>query len=438
MNRKSLVLRLSAGFAATTLVLVGLGSGYLYFSLKRILLREAEDELRRSAGMVIRRLEEPGGGFQDLGQGCQLRILGRHGQLLLQSQGMPGVAEPGAGEALTFVEAGGTRFMVLEQGVPAGRVQVARDLAPEARRLRRFARALWATLGLTSLVAAIVGLWLSRRGLGPLRELAEQAAGIHPESLSTRLHLAQSPAELWPLVEALNRSLSGLETAFGRLSALNADLAHELRTPVHSLRLDAERMLAQSNLPPDVDEGLSGMMETLDHMGAMIGQMLFLARIEDPGAVLTRAPLAAGPLLQGAVEPFELLAEEAGVHLHVEAPAGLVVTGDGTLLRRALHNLIDNAIRHAPAATTVSVQAREAPGATILWVEDAGTGFPEAQRSLIGQRFLRSDPSRSQGTGGSGLGLAIVQSIMHLHGGRLDILSGAHGGTQAHLVLPRT
>jgi len=432
------MLRLAAGFAAATLVLVGLGSGYLYLSLKRILLKEAEDELRWTAQVVSRRLEEPGGALQDLAQGCQVRLFGRHGEVVLRTRGMPEALPSGALGVPAFVEEAGTRFMVLELEVPAGRVQLARDLVPEARRLRRFRRVLWGTLGLTSLVAAFVGLWLSRRGLAPLRDLAKQAEEIHPESLSTRLHLDRSPAELVPLVEALNRSLSGLEAAFGRLASLNADLAHELRTPVHSLQLDTERMLAQAHLPPELEDGLSGMMETLDHMGAMIGQMLFLARIEDPGAVLTRTPLAAGVLLRGAVEPFELLAEEAGVRLHVEAPAGLVVNGDGTLLRRALHNLIDNAIRHAPAATTVSVQAREAVDAIILWVEDAGEGFPEAQRVLIGQRFLRSDASRSQGTGGSGLGLAIVQSIMHLHGGRLDVLNGAHGGTQAHLVLPRT
>jgi two-component system heavy metal sensor histidine kinase CusS len=304
--------------------------------------------------------------------------------------------------------------------------------------LNRFLHVLWATLGLTSVAAAIVGLWISRRGLLPLRHLADQAQKIHPESLATRLHLAKTPEELSPLVEALNRSLSRLETAFSRLAALNADMAHELRTPVHSIRVEAERLLSLKDLAPEVEEGLSGMMETLEHMGAMIGQMLFLARIEDPGAVLVRARLSAGDLLQSALEPFELLSEEAGVHLAVKAPEDMVVLGDGILLRRAVHNLIDNAIRHAPAGTTVSVQAWEAPGASVLCVADEGEGIPEVHRQNLGQRFLRSDPSRSRDTGGTGLGLAIVQSIVNLHGGKLEIQSGSPKGTQANIVLPQT
>ena len=180
------------------------------------------------------------------------------------------------------------------------------------------------------------------------------------------------------------------------------------------------------------------MMETLDHMGAMIGQMLFLARIEDPAAVLQKTSLAVPELLQSAFAPFELLAEEAELQIQIEAAAGLRVVGDATLLRRALHNLIDNAIRHAPPGSLVTVRAWEAPHAVVLCVTDQGEGISLAQRQNLGQRFLRSDPSRSRGTGGTGLGLAIVQGIVQLHGGDLEIQGGAEAGTQVHLRLPRT
>lgn len=443
MTRNSIVFRLSASFALTTFVLVGAGSAYLYRSLERILMREGEDDLRRASADIIRRMEEPGGGAGGVVEGYEVRILDRSGQVVRQTQGMPGLVPagtaPGGGDGnFALVGEGPSRFMVLDSGFRSGRLQLARDLSPEARRLNRFRRALWATLGLTSVAAAVVGLWMSRRGLAPLRHLADQAQKIHPESLATRLHLEGTPEELGPLVEALNRSLSRLETAFSRLAALNADMAHELRTPVHSIQVEAERLLSLKDLAPEVEEGLSGMMETLDHMGAMIGQMLFLARIEDPGAVLVKAPLPAGALLEGALEPFELLGEESGVLLAVKAPGDMVVRGDGILLRRAVHNLIDNAIRHAPAGTTVTVQAWEAPDASVLCVEDEGEGIPEVHRQNLGQRFLRPDPSRSRDTGGTGLGLAIVQSIVHLHGGKLEIRSGGAGGTQAMIVLPQT
>jgi two-component system heavy metal sensor histidine kinase CusS len=424
-------------------LLVGAGSAYLYRSLERILMREGEEDLRRASADIIRRMEEPEGGSGNGLEGFEVRILDRSGQVVRQTPGMPvlvarSTVPGGANGQLILVGAGASRFMVLDAEFRSGRLQLARDLSPEARRLNRFQHALWATLGLTSVAAAIVGLWTSRRGLLPLRHLADQAQKIHPESLATRLHLDEAPEELSPLVEALNRSLSRLETAFSRLAALNADMAHELRTPVHSIQVEAERLLSLKNLAPEVEEGLSGMMETLEHMGAMIGQMLFLAKIEDPGAVLVKVRLSAGDLLKSALAPFELLSEEAGVQLTVKAPEDMVVLGDGTLLRRAVHNLIDNAIRHAPAGTMVLVQAWQAPDASVLCVQDEGEGIPEVHRQNLGQRFLRSDPSRSRDTGGTGLGLAIVQSIVNLHGGKLDIQSGSPKGTRATIVLGQT
>ena len=436
MTRNSLVLRLAAAFALTTFALVGLGSAYLYSSLNRILMREGEDDLGRATEAIIRQLEDPGGAALNPAGAFKVRVLAPSGRVVLETPGMPGQV-PGRGRAgAIVVEQGGSRYLLLDSAYAAGRVQVARELGPEERRLGRFRKVLWATLGLTSLVAAVVGLGIARRGLRPLRLLADQAREIHPESLATRLHLETTPAELGPLVEALNRSLSRLETAFARLTALNADMAHELRTPVHALKVETERLLARKGLPLEVEDGLSGMMETLDHLGTMLGQMLFLARIEDPAAVLTRTSLSAAALLRSAMEPFELLAEEAGVLLSLEAPPDLVIQGDGTLLRRALHNLLDNAIRHSPAGATVALQAWETPEAAVFCVSDQGPGIPEAQRQNVGQRFLRSDPSRSRGTGGTGLGLAIVQSILHLHGGVLDLQGRPGGGTRAHLILP--
>jgi two-component system heavy metal sensor histidine kinase CusS len=283
-----------------------------------------------------------------------------------------------------------------------------------------------------------VGLAIARNGLAPLRHLALQAQRIHPEALAARLQLEDTPVELAPLVEALNHSLSRLEAAFARLSALNADMAHELRTPVHSLRLETERILSQEDLPAATEDGLAGMMETLDHMAAMIGQMLFLARTEDPATVIQPVALEARELLLSAREPFESLAEEGDVRLEVSAPPALRVRGDATLLRRALHNLVDNAIRHAPPGSRVELRAEPSAAGATLVVRDQGEGIPAAFLTVLGQRFIRPDASRSRRTGGAGLGLAIVQSIVKLHGGQLEIRSDAERGTEVRMDFPRT
>jgi len=446
--RRSLVFRLAAGFACTNLLLVGLGSVYLTRSLERILVREGEDDLRQETAALVRRLDQgpglAGNLLVDAQDGIMVRILDGPGHVLSETAGMARLVPfrafraEDAGNLETARAASGSRIKILAAPYRQGWVQVARDFSPEDRRLRQFQEAAVMRLVITSLAAALVGLAIARNGLAPLRHLAAQAERIHPEALAARLQLEDPPAELAPLVGALNQSLARLETAFTRLSALNADMAHELRTPVHSLRLETERILSQPDLSPATEDSLDGMMETLDHMAAMIGQMLFLARTEDPSTVIERAELGVRELLLSVREPFESLAEEGGIQLAVAADGGLRLRGDAILLRRALHNLVDNAIRHAPAGSVVALEAQATPRALLLDVRDQGEGIPPAFLGTLGQRFIRPDASRSRKTGGAGLGLAIVQGIVKLHGGSLEIRSRAGEGTRVRLSFPRT
>ena len=139
-------------------------------------------------------LEERQEARSRLVDGLELRVLDGTGRLLQETPGMPRIP-PGQGGPRVIELANSGRFLVLESTWAFGRIQLARDLAPETRRLNRFRRALWATLGLTTLAAAFVGLWIARAGLRPLRHLADQARAIQPDALATRLHLAQ-PVEL--------------------------------------------------------------------------------------------------------------------------------------------------------------------------------------------------------------------------------------------------
>jgi two-component system heavy metal sensor histidine kinase CusS len=447
--RNSLVLRLAVGFALTNLLLVGLGSIYLTKALKNILVREAEDDLRQETAALVRRLDQPHAFERGLrleaGDDLLVRVLDPSGAVLGETPGMEALVparafrpQDGPAEAELPRAANGHRLKLLSAPFAGGWVQVARDFSREDRRLKQFRDAAAMRLVLTSLAAALVGLAIARNGLAPLRHLALQAQRIHPEALAARLKLEDTPVELVPLVEALNQSLSRLEAAFARLSALNADMAHELRTPIHSLRLETERILSQPGLPPATEDSLAGMMETLDHMAAMIGQMLFLARTEDPSTVIEHLELGVRDLLLSAREPFEWLAEEGGIRLEVAADEPLRLRGDATLLRRALHNLVDNAIRHAPSGSRIDLEAEPGAAGVTLVVRDQGEGIPAAFLTSLGQRFIRPDASRSRRTGGAGLGLAIVQSIVKLHGGQLEIRSQADRGTEVRMHFPLT
>jgi two-component system heavy metal sensor histidine kinase CusS len=319
-----------------------------------------------------------------------------------------------------------------------GRIQLARDVTDERWMLRRLRNAILLVFLLAPAAAALMGFWLVRLGLAPLGSLVHALDRLRPETLKTRVDPATVPSELVPLSDALNLALERLESAFGRLSELNGDLAHELRTPLHALRLEVEDLIGRPGFEAAVLDRLGGMMETLEHMGAVIEQMLTLARLEDPSRQLEKVLLEADGLLASSVAPFESLAEEAGVRVQVETEPGLAFPGNGLMLRRALHNLLANALRHSARDGAVHLRAREAGATVILEVEDQGEGMPETVQAQLGRRFLRPDASRSRSTGGTGLGLAIVQGIAHLHGGRLEVQSRKGLGTVIQIILPRT
>lgn len=324
----------------------------------------------------------------------------------------------------------GAHLMVFATPYPKGWVVAAWDLSPEYAVLRANRNLLLATWGVAGLLTAALVAWVTRRGMRPLARLAKHAAAIHPGTLGERLDDQAFPPELGRVVEALNGALARLETAFASHQALSADMAHELRTPLHGMRLQVEELLEA----PDPPEALHGLLGTLEHLSQILDQMLFLARAEDPALDLVRRPLVGVDLVEGAVRPFAALAENRGIRLQVEMPAELAIQGDETLLRRALHNLLANALRHAQGRVVVRGDLRN-EGA-VLEVEDDGEGFPESLIPRLGERFLRGDTSRTRTTGGSGLGLAIVHRILHLHGGRLEVAPSAPHGAILRMILP--
>lgn len=435
-------------FAMATFLLVGLGSIYLYLSLAQFIRKEGNDELRHAVSAVVQRLnsddELPDRELLDVEDRVLVRVTDASGHVLIETDGMSHIAPlqafPLPHASWLFMELQGptgAKVKTLAAQYRKGWVQVARDLGYEERLLAKFRKTLFTTLSLTSLFAALTGYWMAKRGLSSLSDLALQADSIHPETLGTRLSPTGFPVELEPLTHALNRTLSRLETAFAGLSTLNADMAHELRTPLHALRLETEILLSLENLPESMEERLAGMIETLDHMGAMIEQMLFLARSEDPATIIERNPLNVKTLLDSGKAPFESLAEERDISLEVTAPADLRVFADATLLRRALHNLLANALRHAPPRTVVRLNGRAEDDKVVLRISDEGTGIPAAFLAQLGQRFIRPDASRSRETGGAGLGLAIVQSILRLHGGTMIVRSEQGQGTSVDLIFPQ-
>jgi two-component system heavy metal sensor histidine kinase CusS len=292
-------------------------------------------------------------------------------------------------------------------------------------------------LAATLAILAVVGFGIARRGLAPLNALAARMARVTPQSLDQRLGATDVPAEIRPVTDSFDRMLERLEAAFRTLSESTADLAHELRTPIHVLRQQAEVALARARTPDEYREVLRSTLEDLDRLRRMIDDMLFLARAEDPRERIQRGDHHVAAELAAVAEFLDAVAAEGDVTIAVDAPASLVVGGDRMLLRRALVNVITNSLRHTPPGGRITLIGRGTPDAVLIEVHDTGSGIVPEMVSRVFERHVRVPPANGAGPAGAGLGLSIVRGIMRLHGGTAEASSAPGGGTRLVLRFPR-
>jgi len=447
--QRSILLRLTVS-AGLGISLMAAATGiYLYSSFRHAITVTIVKDLENTAKVLLHRLNEDELPLDkealEVGEHLLVRVTDSRKTVLLETKGMdqlvPMAIYPIPERPWTFLESRkdlGHNLTLLSMPYSKGWIQIARNHDTEDMLVRQFRTSLFSVLGVIPLLAALVGYWIMRNALRPLKRLAKRAGSIRPGNLQMRLDVSEFPSELEPIAVALNGTLARLELAFTRLGEVNSDMAHDLRTPVHSLRLELEGILSRREYPPELDEPLSGMMETLDHMAAVIEQMLFLARTEDPATQIQRSALDVEALLRGAAAPFESIAEDNQVTIEIEVSGHPELMGDPTLLRRALHNLLANAIRHSRPGGHVVLRASSESGNCILEVLDQGEGIPSSVVTRLGQRFLRTDPSRDQSKGGAGLGLAIVHSIVRMHAGTFEIQSREGIGSRTKITLPST
>ena len=276
---------------------------------------------------------------------------------------------------------------------------------------------------------------------GTLRGLARignQAAAVVPSQLDTRLTLQGAPRELADLLASLNAMLTRLQDGFARLSQFSADLAHDFRTPLANLVGQTEVTLAHPRTVEEYRSVLESNLEEYARLSHMIEDMLFLARADHARVALSIAPLDARHEVQVLVDYFEAVAADRDITIDVRGDAQL--RADATLLRRAINNLLDNALRHTPAGARIDVAIELMPQGIAITVGNPGAGIPAPALPLLFERFYRGDPSRAQSGAQSsqstGLGLAIVKTIMDLHGGSVQASSPPGGRTEFRLVFP--
>lgn len=275
--------------------------------------------------------------------------------------------------------------------------------------------------------------YATRRSLAPLRSATRALERIDERHLGERIPWRGTGDDVDRHAAALNRVLGRLENSFARMAAFSADVAHELRTPVNRI-LNLSEVALLGAQPEAATPSLEAIRDAAEEMGRMIDDMLLLARGEEGRLTVRPQPLAVAEVVGDLAELYRPSCEEREVLLSVleREDAGQLAT-DPHLLQRAVSNLLDNAVRHAPRGGRIEVELRREGEEAHIAVSDSGPGIPEPERERIFDRFVQLDPARSQG--GAGLGLPIARMIARLLGGDLVVRSSALGGACFELIL---
>ena len=441
----SILRKLQGGFAmAATILAMGM-SLFMDHSLRQSLETEDAQVMASQAKALMEQLPQPGlaevRGEAPL-EKAEWRLVDGAGNTVRESPGMgrlPHFDWPSPGATRELESPRGT-FSLRSQAIQLpggadGRLLMAMDRTHEEALIAGFRRTLALGVAVSAVFAALLGRWIAAWGLAPLRQIARQAADINDKNLAQRLNAAHFPLELQELVSTLNAALARLEDSFQRLEHLGAELAHELRTPLQNLRSTVENALLSSDPAPVTPAFLGGLLEDCDQLGALIEQILFLAKSGDGQNNVAMEPLSALELLEETRAFFEAAAEERNVTLQVVSEIEVSFQGNRLLLLRAFHNLVSNALKHTRETGCVQLGARAELERVCLWVQDDGNGIPSNWIARLGTPFLKGPSPASRD--GLGLGLAIVRRVAHLHGGEMQIQSAVGQGTRVELHLPR-
>ena len=379
-----------------------------------------------------------------------IAIVDEQGNLLLNSEGaedlikqnppFPPLADSPDEAATIYWKSPTEHHFVLSSlrtHAPDGRVRhvrLALDRTVAESELAAFRRrSIIAVLICMVLTGLAVGL-ITRHALRPLTVIREAAERIRSGSFDVHLEPERLPAELIELGHSFERMQEHLRESFERLSQFAAELAHELRTPVNNLMGQTEVVLSKSRSSVEYEEILSSNLEEMARLSRMIDSLLFLAHASRGSAPVRAETLDLAIEADQVIEYHRLAADDLGVDLLREGSG--TIRADRTLFRRALSNLLSNAIDASRPRDRVRVTIEASEDDVVVAVIDEGVGIDRSDLEQVFERFHRSRAARRRRPEGSGLGLAIVRSIMELHGGSVSIESEPGQGTKALLRFP--
>jgi two-component system, OmpR family, heavy metal sensor histidine kinase CusS len=462
---RSITVRLIILFTVAAVGILSLSSGILYRGLANSLAERSGHYLRDEVNILRTMLGKPDGleAVQreiDMETGTleyvqhYVRVLDKEGQVLIETAGMeqvipisafplPKQKEGRYGEKADWRTADGRTFMLkalctdLEDTGNRGRLQVALNVTRKEAILVSYRNELF-SVGIFGILASLAAaVFVARHGLRPLREITAATQRVSATHLDERLQARQWPRELHELAGSYDGMLDRLQDSFDRLSHCASNMAHELRTPLCNLMGEAEVTLTRERSAAEYRQVLESGLEEYRRLSRIIDSLMFLARADNGVHQLTLDCLDLRAEMDSLAGYYRPMADEKEIVLVVDGTEPANLTADAHLFRRAVGNLITNAIRYTPNRGKVTISW--APGQeteTEVSVTDTGCGIAEEELPKLFDRFYRVAAARTSHPQGFGLGLSIVKSIMDLHGGSVAVRSQVDAGTTFTLCFP--
>ncbi len=289
-------------------------------------------------------------------------------------------------------------------------------------------------LAFATVLTGVGAYWLAGRTLSSLHTVSRAAQQISANTLDTRLAWQGPEDEIKELADAFDVMLERLQGAFNQQTQFVADAAHELRTPLATLRTNLEVVTVDQSATLADYRGASVVMErTLTRIEELVAGLLILATGEQS---LFLEEVSLEPLLEEVLCSLRKVAREQQITLHLDCPQDLTMMGDGLLLARVFSNLVENGIQYNKPGGAVTVTVRREDGWLCVMISDTGWGIADTDQAHIFDRFYRTDKSRTRRHGGAGLGLAIAAHIIQQHGGKIEVESTPGNGSCFTIRLP--
>ena len=438
---RSMQARLTLLLGAIALFVSSVAGATLFWALKREVERQEITEVSGKLELIdhLIDMQNSASGLHDLAATFDQMRAGQ-GQLGIwivdaQGQAVYGGAAPetlettdGRQVLLQTPDGGrmrGLRVAMNDRILPGAQLTVAVSTRTSAQFLYAYGTALALICALWVGATVVLAAWAVRRSMAPARRLSGQAAAIQPDNLARRLPLQDTDRELHELVRSFNRTLDRLQTAYQQMEGFNADVAHELRTPLATLINGTQVMLSSPRDAAELRDALESNLEELEDLKTLVNDMLFLARADRGERAADLAPVSLAAEARRVAEYYEATLEEHAVRLRCVGDA--TVAANRGLARRALANLISNAIKATPPGGEIVLTCTPTARGARVTVHNPGTPIPPADLPRIFDRFFRSGQTRAPRSEGHGLGLAIVRAIARMHGGDVDAASGAAG-----------